>query len=89
MVLMTAYAADDLIQQGLEAGVVGVLDKPINIVQLLGFFSTLAKNRTLAIVDDDPEFCKTLGISSASVDLLWINCQLQLQIWTKWHRKPR
>ncbi len=61
VILMSAYAADDLIQQGLEAGVVGVLDKPINIVQLLGFFSMLAKNRTLAIVDDDPVFCKTLG----------------------------
>ncbi len=61
VILMTAYAADDLIQQGLEAGIVGVLDKPINIVQLLGFFSTLAKNRTIAVVDDDPEFCKTLG----------------------------
>lgn len=61
VILMTAYAADDLIQQGLEAGIVGVLDKPINIVQLLGFFSTLAKNRMAAIVDDDPAFCKTLG----------------------------
>ena len=61
VILMTAYAADDLIQQGLEAGIVGVLDKPINMVQLLGFFSTLAKNRTVAIVDDDPVFCATLG----------------------------
>lgn len=61
VMLMTAYANDDLIQKGLDAGIVGVLDKPINIVQLLGFFSTLAKNRTVAIVDDDPEFCKTLG----------------------------
>ena len=61
VILMTAYAADDLIQRGLDEGIVGVLDKPINIVQLLGFFSTLAKNRTIAIVDDDPAFCKTLG----------------------------
>jgi DNA-binding NtrC family response regulator len=30
-------------------------------VQLLGFFSTLAKNRTVAIVDDDPVFCMTLA----------------------------
>ena len=61
VILMTAYAADDLIQQGMEAGIVGVLEKPINIVQMLGFFSTLAKNnRTLAIVDDDPAFCATL-----------------------------
>lgn len=61
VILMTAYAADDLIQRGLDAGIVGVLDKPINIVQMLGFFSTLAKNRTVAIVDDDPVFCMTLG----------------------------
>jgi DNA-binding NtrC family response regulator len=61
VILMTAYAADDLIQQGMEAGIVGVLEKPINIVQMLGFFSTLAKNRTVAIVDDDPVFCATLG----------------------------
>jgi DNA-binding NtrC family response regulator len=61
VILMTAYAAEDLIQQGLEAGIVGVLEKPINIVQMLGFFSTLAKNRTVAIVDDDPVFCATLG----------------------------
>lgn len=60
VILMTAYAADDLIQKGLEAGIVGVLDKPINIVQMLGFFSTLAKNRMVAIVDDDPVFCATL-----------------------------
>lgn len=60
VILMTAYAADDLIQQGMEAGIVGVLEKPINIVQMLGFFSTLAKNRTVAIVDDDPVFCATL-----------------------------
>jgi len=62
VILMTAYAADDLIQQGLDAGIVGVLDKPINIVQLLGFFSTLAKNRIITIVDDDPEFSMTLGV---------------------------
>jgi DNA-binding NtrC family response regulator len=61
VILMTAYAADDLIQQGMEAGIVGVLEKPINIVQMLGFFSTLARNRTVAIVDDDPVFCATLG----------------------------
>ena len=60
VILMTAYAADDLIQQGLEEGIVGVLDKPINIVQLLGFFSILAKNRIVAIVDDDPILCEKL-----------------------------
>jgi CheY-like chemotaxis protein len=61
VVLMTAYAADEIIRQGLEEGAVGVFDKPLNMTHLLGFFASLAKNRTVAIVDDDPTFCKTLG----------------------------
>jgi two-component system response regulator HydG len=61
VILMTAYAADEIIRQGLEEGVVGVLDKPLDIAHLLGFFSSLARNRIIAIVDDDPDFCRTLG----------------------------
>jgi two-component system, NtrC family, response regulator HydG len=60
VVLMTAYAADELINRGLDEGVVGVLNKPLDISHLLNFFSTLAKNRIIAIVDDDPVFCTTL-----------------------------
>lgn len=61
VVLMTAYAADEIIRKGLEEGVVGVLDKPLDISQLLAFFGSLIKRRMIAIVDDDPAFCKTLG----------------------------
>jgi DNA-binding NtrC family response regulator len=61
VVLMTAYAADGVIQHGLGEGIIGVLPKPLNIAQLLSFFSTLSKHRTIAIVDDDPSFCETLG----------------------------
>jgi len=61
VILMTAYAADEIIRQGLEEGVVGVLDKPLDLTLLLGFFASLARNRVIAIVDDDPTFCRTLG----------------------------
>jgi len=61
VILMTAYAADEIIRQGLEEGVVGVFDKPLDMNLLLGFFASLAKNRTIVIVDDDPTFCKTLA----------------------------
>jgi CheY-like chemotaxis protein len=61
VVLMTAYAADEIVRQGLDEGVVGVFDKPFDLNQLLNFFTSLAKNRIVAIVDDDPNFCKTLG----------------------------
>jgi two-component system, NtrC family, response regulator HydG len=61
VILMTAFAAQEVIRQGLEEGVVGVLDKPLDINWLLGFFTALSKNRTIVIVDDDPQFCKSLG----------------------------
>ena len=61
VILMTAYAADTLTKQGLDDGVVGVLDKPLNINHLLGFLGSLAKNRAVVVVDDDREFCNTLN----------------------------
>jgi two-component system response regulator HydG len=60
VMLMTAYAADILTRQGLNEGVVGVLDKPLDINHLLSFLTSLTKNRTIVIVDDDKAFCKTL-----------------------------
>jgi len=61
VVLMTAYAADELVRQGLDEGIVGALNKPLDIAHLLGFFASLAENRTIAIVDDDPAFGRTLA----------------------------
>ena len=37
VILMTAYASDDLVQDGLAEGVAVVLTKPLNIRQLLNF----------------------------------------------------
>ena len=60
VVLMTAYAAEDLIRQGLADGVIGAFDKPIDIGLLLDLLSSLSRMRALAVVDDDPAFCRTL-----------------------------
>jgi two-component system response regulator HydG len=61
VVLMTAYSADELIRKGLDEGVVGVFDKPLNINHILAFFTSLAKQRTVVIVDNDSDFCRTLA----------------------------
>jgi CheY-like chemotaxis protein len=61
VVLMTAYTSQDIIRRGLEEGVIGLFEKPLDINYVLGFFSSLAKYRMIAIVDDDPDFCNTLG----------------------------
>jgi two-component system response regulator HydG len=62
VLLMTAYAADRTYpSEPGDDGVVGVFDKPLDVNQLLAFLSSLAKNRTVVIVDDDSDFCQTLG----------------------------
>ena len=61
VVLMTAYSTDRLVEEGLEEGAIAALTKPLDINRLLCFFSSLRKERSIAIVDDDPQFCKTLG----------------------------
>ncbi len=58
VVLMTAYAADKLVKEGLEEGVIAVLTKPLNLNLLLGFLSSYAKNAPF--VDDTLQFCRTL-----------------------------
>jgi two-component system, NtrC family, response regulator HydG len=60
VLLMTAYAADYHISQGLEEGVIGVLDKPLDISLLLDLLSSLNRMRAVAVVDDDPDFCRTV-----------------------------
>ena len=61
VVLMTAYANDALVKEGLEAGAISVLNKPLDINLLLSFFSSLRKEHSIVLVDDDANFCKTLG----------------------------
>lgn len=61
VVLMTAYSADKLVTEGLEEGAIASLTKPLDINLLLSFFSSLAKGGSVVIVDDDPQFTRTLG----------------------------
>lgn len=61
VVLMTAYAADELIEKGLIEGAIAALTKPLDINSLLSFFAALRRERSIVIVDDDLDFCQSLG----------------------------
>ncbi len=61
VVLMTAYSSDRLVQEGLEQGALAILAKPLDINNLLCFLSSLRRQQSVVIVDDDPAFCQTLG----------------------------
>ena len=63
IIMMTAYAVEDLIQDVLKEGAYGVIYKPLNIENIL---SLIEKSRDtkqgglILIVDDDPGTCVTL-----------------------------
>jgi two-component system response regulator HydG len=61
VVLMTAYSLRELLATALDEGVTAVVSKPVNIDHLLGFFAVLDEEPAIVIVDDDPDFCRSLG----------------------------
>lgn len=61
VLFMTAFASESVVQEGIDEGVLGVLDKPLDISLLLDFFSKVIDERPIVIVDDDTNFCKTVG----------------------------
>jgi DNA-binding NtrC family response regulator len=60
VVLVTAYATDDLLEQAKRSGAYAVLSKPLNFPMILSFISLLRKEESILVVDDDPAFCQTL-----------------------------
>ena len=60
VVLMSAYATCEQREEAKRNGAVTVLNKPIDFQQVLSFLSLLKKEESILIVDDDPEFSRTL-----------------------------
>ncbi|MDD5057348.1 MAG: response regulator [Sideroxydans sp.] len=60
IILVSAYAADDLMEAAKRAGAYAILSKPLNFPLILSFLSLLRKEESILVVDDDPEFCEML-----------------------------
>ncbi len=60
VVLVSAYATDKLMDEAKHAGAYAILGKPLNFPMILSFLSLLSKEENILVVDDDPNFCKTL-----------------------------
>jgi DNA-binding NtrC family response regulator len=62
VVLMTAFAADELIAEAEREGVMRVLDKPIHIGALLGMLDhSLGGRKPVLLIDEDIAFLRTLS----------------------------
>ena len=62
VMMMTAYAVEDLVQQALEEGAYGIVYKPLDIEKVVAVIeeATEAKEGALVlVVDDDPGTCIT------------------------------
>ena len=60
IVLVSAYATEELMEEAKRSGAYAVLSKPLNFPIILAFLSLLRKEESILVVDDDPNFCKTL-----------------------------
>ncbi len=63
VVMMTAYAVEDLVQQALEEGTHGIVYKPLDIERMLAIVEEakqVQKGALILVVDDDPGTCITL-----------------------------
>jgi DNA-binding NtrC family response regulator len=62
VILMTAYAALDLIGEAEREGVLRVLPKPVDVAALLGLIAEHVRTRRpVLLIDDDMSFLKTLS----------------------------
>jgi len=63
VVMMTAYAVEDLVQDALREGAYGVLYKPLDMeraVSIIDEARAAKKSALILVVDDDPGTCTTL-----------------------------
>ena len=63
VVMMTAYAVEEMVQEALEKGAYGIIYKPVDIekaVALVQEAKEAGKGTLILLVDDDPGTCATL-----------------------------
>ena len=63
VIMMTAYAVEDLVQEALQEGAYGVIYKPLDIEKILVLIDRVTKVKQgalIMVVDDSPRICSTL-----------------------------
>ena len=60
VILMTAFSVEDLIKDALREGVYAVIHKPFDIETVMNMIEKSKNGALIAIVDDDPNVCKTM-----------------------------
>ncbi|MEK6766524.1 MAG: response regulator [Planctomycetota bacterium] len=75
VVMITAYAEDELVNHARANGALHILSKPLDIDKIIGFLKKQEILKTIFIVDDDKAFCDSLkdAIEIHSYDVAVVN----------------
>lgn len=60
VVMITAFAEDELVNQAREEEALQILSKPLDIDKIINFLKKQEILKTIFIIDDDPAFCNSL-----------------------------
>ncbi len=61
VVLMSAFATEEQAAAAKRKGAYAVLTKPFDVRMVLTFLSLLKKEESVLVVDDDPQFCRSMA----------------------------
>ncbi len=59
--MMTGYSVEQLLQQAIEGGAMGVFSKPVNLYQVLDAITGIGSSGIVLVAEDDPDFGATLN----------------------------
>ncbi len=60
VLMMTAFAVDNLMKEAIDEGACRVFDKPLNMDEVITFLERSRRASFVLIVDDDPGVCETI-----------------------------
>ncbi len=59
--MMTGYSVEQLLQQAMAGGAMGVFSKPVNLYQVLEAVSGIGESGIVLVAEDDPDFGPTIN----------------------------
>lgn len=59
-IMMTAYTLPELVEEAKREGALAVFPKPLNLDKLIVFIDEIIAHKSILILDDDVDFCKSL-----------------------------
>ena len=63
VVMMTGYSVEQLLQQAVDNGAIGVLYKPLHVSKILQILEDVYRQKGIVLVaDDDPAFCESIKL---------------------------